>query len=64
MTSTSVQRKIWVTFSKTGMHRYPEAPEDVSYLRHPHRHKFLFKATVTVEHDDREIEFHQMQAWL
>lgn len=56
----TVHRKIWVTFQKYGIHNYPSAPEDVSYLRHPHRHLFKFKVTISVEHDDREIEFHQL----
>lgn len=55
---------IWVTWALPGIHCYPNAPEDVEYLRHPHRHLFHFKASITVFHDDREIEFHQMKNWL
>lgn len=55
--------KIWVTFSIPGVHRYPEAPEDVAYLRNLHRHLFKFKITLQVFHDDRDIEFHQLLNW-
>ncbi len=40
-----------------GIHCWPEAPDEVSYLRHPHRHVFYIEATVQVFHDDRELEF-------
>lgn len=51
--------RIWVTFKVPGIHCYPDAPEDVAYLRSPHRHLFHFKAAIQVFHDEREIEFHQ-----
>lgn len=50
-------RSIFVQFRKEGIHRYPDAPEGVEFLRNPHRHIFHFKATVSVEHNDRDIEF-------
>lgn len=55
---------IWVKFTRHGIHRYPNAPEEVAYLRDPHRHLFYFKASITVFHNDREIEFHMFQNWL
>lgn len=55
---------IWVTFDKVGFHRYPDAPNDVAYLRDVHRHVFKFKVMITVWHDDREIEFHMLKTWL
>ena len=63
------QRMIWVTFSKEGIHCYPDAltnPNlaDVSFLGHPHRHIFHFKVWIEVTHDDREIEFIQFKRWL
>ena len=58
------EQNIWVTFKKHGVHRYPDAPEEVAYLRSPHRHLFGFKVEITVFHDDREIEFHMFQNWL
>lgn len=39
------------------MHCWPEAPEEVGFLRNPHRHMLFISAKVSVEHNDREIEF-------
>ena len=57
-------RMIAVTFQKPGVHQYPAAPDDVQYLRAPHRHLFKFKVKIQVWHDDREIEFHQFLNWV
>ena len=48
---------IWVTFRKEGIHKYPDAPEGVTFLKFPHRHIFHFKVKLEVFHDDREVEF-------
>ena len=48
---------IFVTFQKEGIHAYPDAPEGVEFLRHPHRHMFHFRVDIQVFHDDRDIEF-------
>jgi len=68
------QRKIWVTFQKEGMHRYPAAATDpalatgdeydVSFLANPHRHMFHFRVWIDVVHNDRDIEFIQFKRWL
>lgn len=50
-------RTIFVQFSKEGIHCYPAAPAGVEFLKHPHRHMFHFKVTVSVFHNDRDIEF-------
>lgn len=50
-------RQIFVTFQKEGIHRYPDAPEGVEFLKHPHRHIFHFRVDVDVFHNDRDIEF-------
>lgn len=55
---------IWVTLQKKGFHRYPDAPEEVKYLRDVHRHQFHFKVGVEVTHDNRDIEFHMFQTFL
>lgn len=57
-------KKICVKFQKPGIHCYPSAPEDVSYLRSPHRHLFQFKVCIEVKSNDRDIEFHQFLGWL
>lgn len=51
------ERFIWVTFQKEGIHCYPDAPEGVEFLKHPHRHIFHFRVDIQVFHDDRDIEF-------
>ena len=62
-------RQIWVTFIKEGIHKYPAALEDprladVSFLGHPHRHIFHFRVSISVFHNDRDIEFIQFKRWL
>ena len=56
---TTGETLIFVKFALPGIHCYPDAPDDVSYLRSPHRHLFHFKVGVPVNHANREIEFHQ-----
>lgn len=64
-----VSRRIWVTFQKEGIHRYPAAAEDpdlqdVAFLAFPHRHIFHFRVEIEVFHDDRDIEFIQFKRYL
>ena len=71
---TAAERKIWVTFQKEGIHRYPAAATDpalatgdeydVSFLASPHRHMFHFRVWIDVFHNDRDIEFIQFKRWL
>jgi hypothetical protein len=68
------ERKIWVTFQKEGIHKYPAAltdPQlatgdqyDVSFLGYPHRHIFHFRVWIDVWHNDRDVEFIQFKRWL
>jgi hypothetical protein len=70
----SADRKIWVTFRKEGIHRYPAAATDpklctpgeydVSFLANAHRHVFHFRVSIDVFHNDRDIEFIQFKRWL
>jgi hypothetical protein len=70
----AAERKIWVTFRKEGIHRYPAAATDpalatgdeydVSFLGVPHRHIFHFRVWIDVLHNDRDIEFIQFKRWL
>ena len=48
---------IYVTTQFEDMHSYPDAPEEVAFLRVPHRHMFHVEATIEVGHLDRELEF-------
>ena len=67
-------RKIWVTFQKEGIHKYPAAATDpnlatgdeydVSFLANPHRHIFHFRVWLGVTHNDRDVEFIQFKRWL
>ena len=71
---TQANRKIWVTFTKEGIHCYPAAASDpqlntgdeydVSFLASPHRHIFHFRVSIGVLHTDRDIEFIQFKRWL
>ena len=62
------ERMIWVKFEKEGIHKYPAALEDpkladVSFLGYPHRHIFHFRVSISVFHNDRDIEFIQFKRW-
>lgn len=49
-----------VVFCRTrfeGFHRWPDAPDEVAFLRDLHRHEFHVMAHIDVSHDDRECEF-------
>lgn len=58
-------------FCKTkfeGIHRYPSAPDEVAYLRQPHRHMFGVQVDIDVYGTDRELEFimlkHKVDNWI
>lgn len=57
-----MRSSVFVTGSYVGYHRWKDAPEEVIFLRNNHRHKFFWKVTLEVTHDDREIEFFLLQA--
>ena len=40
-----------------GFHRWPDAPDEVAFLRNEHRHIFGVRVDVRVSHDDRDVEF-------
>jgi hypothetical protein len=70
----AAERKIWITFRREGIHRYPAAATDpmlctageydVSFLSNAHRHIFHFRIWIDVFHNDRDIEFIQFKRWL
>lgn len=51
-----------------GVHCYPGAPDEVAYLREPHRHIFGVCVEVEVFDGDRELEFvmvkHMVDEWI
>ena len=69
-----MNKRIWVTFQKEGIHCYPIAIDDpllatgdwddVSFLGYAHRHIFHFRVEIEVTHNDRDIEFIQFKRWL
>lgn len=52
--------EIFVRFTHTGFHHWKDAPDSRAYLRDRHRHVFHFEAAMSVLHNDREVEFHDM----
>jgi hypothetical protein len=61
-----VQNFIEVRFQFEGIHHWPEAPDEVAFLREKHRHMFHVRARMNVHHSDRDLEFimvkHRLQA--
>lgn len=53
--------EVWATVRVPGFHRWPDAPPRRAYLRARHRHLFHVRVTVDVLHDDRDVEFHDLQ---
>ncbi len=46
-----------VRTSFEGFHRWPDAPDEVAFLRDLHRHVFHVRAVKRVGHVDRDVEF-------
>jgi len=57
----NIMHSIAVSFSFEAFHNWPDAPEDVSFLRNTHRHLFYGKAYIEVFHDNREVEFFMLK---
>lgn len=52
-----MQTTVYCRTKFEGIHCYPNAPEEVAYLRELHRHMFGVEVEMDVFDDDREIEF-------
>ena len=54
-----MKKTIWakITSEFEGIHKYPNAPDEVAFLRFDHRH--IFHVTVWIEqfHNERDVEF-------
>lgn len=61
---SQINTYIKVRFQFAALHCWPDAPDEVGYLRHPHRHVFHVTATVEVFHDDRDLEFILVKRYL
>jgi len=55
---------IWITTQFEGYHKYPDAPEDVAFLKNLHRHIFKVKIWIEVSHNNRDIEFFQFKRFV
>lgn len=53
-------RSIYITYSVEGFHRWKDAEGKRAYLSNLHRHLFKVKVTLSVFHEDREVEFHDL----
>ena len=57
-------REIIITASFDACHCWPDAPANVAFLRHHHRHVFHVKLGMPVGHADRDLEFFTEKAKL
>jgi hypothetical protein len=55
------QTALKVRYQFVGTHRWPDAPEDVGFLRYDHRHTFHVTVSLLVQHLNRQVEFFQFQ---
>ena len=46
------------------IHCYPNAPDEVYFLKNPHRHTFMIETTIQVFHADRELEFYMVKDYI
>lgn len=46
------------------LHCWPDAPEEVKFLRNDHRHLFEVEALIQVYHNDRELEYYMVKEQL
>lgn len=53
---------ITATVRVPGLHHWPDATASRAYLAAPHRHLFVVRPTVVVEHEDRAVEYHNLAA--
>jgi hypothetical protein len=52
---------ICITTQREMFHRYPDAPNEVSFLKNLHRHLMKVKVAIQVVGNEREIEFFMFQ---
>lgn len=52
-----LKRMITIRTQFEGIHCWPEAPDDVKFLRDSHRHIFHIEVSIEADHNDREVEF-------
>ena len=52
-----IKRSVFCSLQFVAFHNWPNAPENVDYLRNTHRHLFKVAINAEVQHNDRDIEF-------
>ena len=52
---------VWVKVALPGFHYWEHASGKRDYLASRHRHLFHIEVEVPVSHDDRDVEFHDLQ---
>ena len=55
---------IIVRFQYEGFHFWKDAPNEVDFLRKPHRHLFHAEVQLPVIHNDRQLEFFIVKRFL
>ena len=61
--NTNIEIHYWICEYIAG-EAFAKAPDEVSFLRYPHRHMFKCKAEIEVKHNDRELEFFMVKKFL
>lgn len=56
-----IRRSIIVRGNVIGFHKWPNAPDEVKFLRDLHRHVFRAYVQIEVEHNQRQHEFFTVQ---
>ncbi len=63
MKTEKVDTLVWAKIKVHGFHHWADAPIGPRrYLANDHRHLFTVRVIVHVSHDDRDVEFHDIQA--
>lgn len=57
MSKPQYKMHVFCRTSFEGFHRWPDAPDEVAFLRDRHRHIFHVEAWKPVTHESRDIEF-------
>lgn len=60
-TEHTLSATVWITTQFVGFHLWDDAPPHREYLRALHRHVFHVRVELSVAHDDREIEYHDLK---
>lgn len=57
MATSKPRTWVWAQTEFEALHRWPDAPFEVNFLRAAHRHMFHLKVEIEVDHADRAVEF-------